>query len=277
MRLEAQAKAGLLSNAVQSRRYHQDLDRRENEGSTETSRSVLRNGRAGSPNSNRCRMRRLRCRDQHGKSKAAKKLLTKVVAGNLFSVRARPGAFSILYLNPPYDFDAEDGRTELSFLKHTLPYLTPGGLLLFVVPQKRITPRIARVLSAYFRRFESQKISRRRVPGIRTNSHRRTQKGARRDKRDVLAELNPDPVDGSSSRCSEGNSHSLSLPWAETSLSDRLSLVRTSLPKNSRRVRSGKSRRSACSRRGADKTGYSAAHAAPKSPSGNADRSGTDK
>jgi predicted RNA methylase len=84
------------------------------------------------------------------RAKAAKNLLSKVVAGNLFSVRARPGAFSILYLNPPYDFDAEDGRTELSFLKHTLPYLTPRGLLLFVVPQKRITPRIARVLSAYF-------------------------------------------------------------------------------------------------------------------------------
>jgi predicted RNA methylase len=83
------------------------------------------------------------------RAKAAKNLLSKVVAGNLFSVRARPGAFSILYLNPPYDFDAEDGRTELSFLKHTLPYLTPRGLLLFVVPQKRITPRIARVLSAY--------------------------------------------------------------------------------------------------------------------------------
>jgi predicted RNA methylase len=84
------------------------------------------------------------------RAKAAKNLLSKVVAGNLFSVRARPGAFSILYLNPPYDFDAEDGRTELSFLKHTLPYLTPRGLLLFVVPQKRIIPRIARVLSAYF-------------------------------------------------------------------------------------------------------------------------------
>jgi hypothetical protein len=53
-------------------------------------------------------------------------------------------------LNPPYDFDQEDGRTELSFLKHTLPYLAPGGLLLFLVPQKRITTRIARVLSAYF-------------------------------------------------------------------------------------------------------------------------------
>ncbi|SRR6266481_8957702 len=87
----------------------------------------------------------------------AKNLLCKVVAGNLFSVRARPGAFSIVYLNPPYDFDAEDGRMELSFLKHTLPYLTPGGLLLFVVPQKRITTRIARVLSAYFEDLKVRK------------------------------------------------------------------------------------------------------------------------
>jgi SAM-dependent methyltransferase len=89
--------------------------------------------------------------------KIAKNLLSKVVAGNLFSVRARPASFSILYLNPPYDFDAEDGRTELSFFKHTLPYLTPRGLLLFVVPQKRITPRIARVLSAYFEDLKVRK------------------------------------------------------------------------------------------------------------------------
>ena len=91
------------------------------------------------------------------RAKTAKNLLSKVVAGNLFSVRARPGAFSILYLNPPYDFDAEDGRTELSFLKHTLPYLTPRGLLLFVVPQRRITTRIARVLSAYFEDLKVRK------------------------------------------------------------------------------------------------------------------------
>jgi predicted RNA methylase len=82
------------------------------------------------------------------RAKAAKKLLSKVVVGDLFSVRARLEGFSILYLNPPYDFDREDGRTELSFLKHTLPYLAPGGLLLFLVPQKRITPRMAKVLSA---------------------------------------------------------------------------------------------------------------------------------
>jgi predicted RNA methylase len=91
------------------------------------------------------------------RAKMAKNILSKVIAGDLFSVRARPGAFSILYLNPPYDFDAEDGRTELSFLKHTFPYLTTRGLLLFVVPQKRITPRIARVLSAYFEDLKVRK------------------------------------------------------------------------------------------------------------------------
>ena len=91
------------------------------------------------------------------RARVAKNLLSKVVASDLFSVRARPGAFSILYLNPPYDFDAEDGRTELSFLKHTLPYLAPGGLLLFVVPQKRITTRIARVLAAYFEALKVRK------------------------------------------------------------------------------------------------------------------------
>src|SRR5713226_751152 len=83
------------------------------------------------------------------RAQAAKTLLNKVIAGNLFSVRASHEAFSLLYLNPPYDFDAEDGRTELSFLKHTLPYLAPRGLLLFIVPQKRVTFRIARVLSAH--------------------------------------------------------------------------------------------------------------------------------
>ncbi len=91
------------------------------------------------------------------RARVAKKLLNKVVAGDLFSVRAGPGAFSILYLNPPYDFDADDGRAELSFLKHTVTYLTPGGLLLFLLPQARITTRIARVLSAYFRDLRIRK------------------------------------------------------------------------------------------------------------------------
>jgi hypothetical protein len=86
----------------------------------------------------------------------AKKLLSKVVATDLFSVRARLGAFSILYLNPPYDFDAEDGRQ--SFPSSSIPPLSRSRRpSLFVVPQKRITPRIARVLSAYFEDLKVRK------------------------------------------------------------------------------------------------------------------------
>ena len=123
----------------------------------------------------------------------AKNLLSKVVARNLFSVRARPGAFSILYLNPPYDFDAEDGRTELSFLKHTLPYLTPGGLLLFVVPQKRITTRIARVLSAYFEDLKVRKFPADEFQAFGQIVIAGIQEGARRDRRRSSCQLDPDP------------------------------------------------------------------------------------
>ncbi len=78
-----------------------------------------------------------------GRAQAARRLLTKVISGILFAVRARNEAFSILFLNPPYDFDSDDGRTELSFLKHTLPYLAAGGLLLYLIPRKRVPPRYA--------------------------------------------------------------------------------------------------------------------------------------
>lgn len=84
-----------------------------------------------------------------GRAESARSVLKKVIAGNLFTVRASHEAFSALFLNPPYDFESEDGRTELSFLKHTIPYLAPGGLLFLILPEKRITQRIARVLSAY--------------------------------------------------------------------------------------------------------------------------------
>jgi predicted RNA methylase len=94
-----------------------------------------------------------------GRAQTARKLLKKVISGNLFSVRARHEAFSIVFLNPPYDFDSDDGRTELSFLKHALPYLTADGLLLYLIPQKRLTPRIARVLSAYIEDPQVRKFS----------------------------------------------------------------------------------------------------------------------
>lgn len=45
------------------------------------------------------------------------------------------GGYNLLYLNPPYDHDDEDGRLEYQWLKLCRPHLQPGGLLIWVVPQ----------------------------------------------------------------------------------------------------------------------------------------------
>ena len=45
------------------------------------------------------------------------------------------GGYNLLYLNPPYDHDDEDGRLEYQWLKLCRPHLQPGGVLVWVVPQ----------------------------------------------------------------------------------------------------------------------------------------------
>lgn len=51
--------------------------------------------------------------------------------------------YNWLYLNPPYDHDEEDGRLEYQWLVRTRPWLQPGGLLVWVVPQHLLTMRKA--------------------------------------------------------------------------------------------------------------------------------------
>jgi Uncharacterised methyltransferase family (DUF6094) len=61
-------------------------------------------------------------------------------------------AVSLLYLNPPYDWEAGESnnqRLEAVFLEHTYRWLKPGGVLLFVIPQLRLV-KCARLLSEHF-------------------------------------------------------------------------------------------------------------------------------
>jgi hypothetical protein len=53
------------------------------------------------------------------------------------------GGYNFLYLNPPYDDDEEDGRLEYQWLVNTRPWLQPGGLLVWVVPQHMLRFRKA--------------------------------------------------------------------------------------------------------------------------------------
>ena len=71
---------------------------------------------------------------------------------NTLNERCSADALSLLYLNPPYDFETgqtNNQRLELVFLEHTYRWLKPGGVLVFVIPQPQLRP-CARILSEHF-------------------------------------------------------------------------------------------------------------------------------
>ena len=76
-----------------------------------------------------------------------------VLAGDYEDARLSPHAFSALLLNPPYDWEAgvEEGvsseRQEGIFLRNTLRYLQPAGVLIYIVSQPRVTEDLARLLA----------------------------------------------------------------------------------------------------------------------------------
>ena len=80
----------------------------------------------------------------------ASEVLDRALACDLFATTIANNAFGVLFLNPPYDFDAEDKRTEHAFLTYTTRYLTEDGLLLFIVPKQRLAVS-ARYLSSHYR------------------------------------------------------------------------------------------------------------------------------
>ena len=70
------------------------------------------------------------------RAEEAEKRLGHALASDLFATSIANGAFGLLLLNPPYDHDSEDKRTEHAFLTQTTRYLAEGGLLVFIVPAR---------------------------------------------------------------------------------------------------------------------------------------------
>ena len=83
------------------------------------------------------------------RAEEARTRLDNVVSGDLFKTSIANGAFGLLFLNPPYDHDPEEGRTEHAFLNQTLRYLQDYGLLVFIVPMIRLG-RSAKLLASQF-------------------------------------------------------------------------------------------------------------------------------
>ena len=74
------------------------------------------------------------------------------VQANAMDVRCPAETVSLLYLNPPYDWESggsNNQRLELVFLEHSYRWLKAGGVLVFVIPQLRLA-KCARLLSEHF-------------------------------------------------------------------------------------------------------------------------------
>ena len=76
-----------------------------------------------------------------------------VIHGSAFDCHAPVESFSLLYLNPPYDFEVGEGRNqrmEAVFLEHCFRWLKLGGVLVLVIPFNRVYG-CWRVLTPHFR------------------------------------------------------------------------------------------------------------------------------
>lgn len=87
-----------------------------------------------------------------GRTQEARARRLAMVHGSLFDVRCTAESFSLLYLNPPYDYEAgESGnqRLETRFLEHTFRWLKIKGVLVLVLPRRRLSA-CARLLAEHF-------------------------------------------------------------------------------------------------------------------------------
>ncbi len=90
------------------------------------------------------------------RGKIARQNLTRCLITDYENSRISNRAFSLLYLNPPYDWNIRNDdlsaseRHERTFLRDTICYLMPGGVLVYLIPQSRLDKTIAKILSYRF-------------------------------------------------------------------------------------------------------------------------------
>lgn len=86
------------------------------------------------------------------RAEQARALGIETLQADTMDVRCPAEAVSLLYLNPPYDWESGESnnqRLELVFLEHSYRWLKSGGVLVFVIPHLRLA-KCARLLSEHF-------------------------------------------------------------------------------------------------------------------------------
>jgi tRNA1(Val) A37 N6-methylase TrmN6 len=91
------------------------------------------------------------------RGRIARENLTHCLITDYEATRISNQAFSLLYLNPPYDWAIRNDevsaseRYERTFLRNTIRYLIPDGILVYLIPQSRLDKNIATILSYRFK------------------------------------------------------------------------------------------------------------------------------
>ncbi len=96
----------------------------------------------------------------HQRAEESKSRLHHVLRCGIEETRIQHSSCSLLLLNPPYDelaleeeANTKTERQERAFLRMTVPYLIPGGVLVYIIPQNRLDKTIARLLASRFERI----------------------------------------------------------------------------------------------------------------------------
>ena len=89
----------------------------------------------------------------------SREVLDNAVHCSIFDLTCPKEAFSLLLLNPPYDFDYRTGlrstRLEKTFFKETVDYLSAGGLIILIVPVNGIDSYMAKSLTYRFENIKA--------------------------------------------------------------------------------------------------------------------------
>lgn len=98
----------------------------------------------------------------------ASDILDNVLCGSIYEAIIRPlESFSMLYLNPPYDWEAGE-RAEYRFLKHSHKWLMKGGLLVYLVPEHVLSmEKVSRFVSSHYTDIQVFKFTRDDYPAFR--------------------------------------------------------------------------------------------------------------
>ncbi|MGD0915821.1 MAG: DUF6094 domain-containing protein [Thermodesulfobacteriota bacterium] len=97
------------------------------------------------------------------RGKEAQNKLTRCLITDYKAIQITPKFASLLWLNPPYDWAAREGelerseRYERTFLRDTTKYLTTGGVLVYLIPLKRLDGTIVKMLSYRFEKIRLYK------------------------------------------------------------------------------------------------------------------------